>query len=58
MKSGVCRLDGFYIKFDENVVVIIKDDKSLCGICIFGLVVCELCDSNFMKIVFLVLEVL
>lgn len=54
----MCRSDGLYISFDENVCVIICDDKSLCGICIFGLVVCELCENNFMKIVFLVLEVI
>lgn len=58
IKLGVCCIDGLYIKFDENVVVIICDDKSFCGICIFGLVVCELCENNFMKIVLLVLEVL
>lgn len=57
IKLGVCCNDGLYIKFDENVCVIICDDKGLCGICIFGFVVCELCEGNFMKIVLLVLEV-
>lgn len=50
--------DGSYIKFDENVVVIIKFDNDLCGICIFGLVGCELWEKWFMKIILLVLEVL
>lgn len=57
IKIGVCCLDGLYIKFDDNVVVIICDDKIFCGICIFGLVVCELCEGGYMKIVLLVLEV-
>lgn len=58
MKCFVCCKDGFYIGFDENVVVVVKDDRSLCGICIFGFVVCEFCEKDFMKIVFLVLEVI
>lgn len=58
IKKEVCCLDGFYIKFDENVVVILKNDGEFCGICIFGLVGCEFCDKKFMKIVLLVLEVI
>lgn len=58
IKYGLYCKDGFYIKFDENVVVLINNDKSLKGICIFGLIVCELCDDDYMKIILLVLEVL
>ncbi|KMK74874.1 50S ribosomal protein L14 [Alkalihalobacillus pseudalcaliphilus] len=57
-KSGVRRNDGSYIKFDENAVVIIRDDKSPRGTRIFGPVARELRDNQFMKIVSLAPEVL
>ena len=57
-KSGVHRADGSYIKFDENAAVIISDDKSPKGTRIFGPIVRELRDGNFMKIVSLAPEVL
>jgi large subunit ribosomal protein L14 len=57
-KFGVRRVDGSYIRFDENACVIIKDDKSPRGTRIFGPVARELRDSNFMKIVSLAPEVL
>ncbi|KIL52281.1 50S ribosomal protein L14 [Jeotgalibacillus sp. S-D1] len=57
-KSGVRRVDGTYIKFDENACVIIKDDKSPRGTRIFGPVARELRDNSFMKIVSLAPEVL
>ena len=57
-KTGARRTDGSYIKFDENVCVIIRDDKSPRGTRIFGPVARELRDSNFMKIVSLAPEVL
>ena len=57
-KSGVRRVDGTYIKFDENACVIIKDDKSPRGTRIFGPVARELRDNSFMKIVSLTPEVL
>ena len=57
-KSGARRADGFYIKFDENAAVIIRDDKSPRGTRIFGPVARELREGNFMKIVSLAPEVL
>ncbi|PPA68612.1 50S ribosomal protein L14 [Jeotgalibacillus proteolyticus] len=57
-RSGVRRVDGTYIKFDENACVIIKDDKSPRGTRIFGPVARELRDNSFMKIVSLAPEVL
>lgn len=42
IKKGLCRDSGMSIRFDDNVVVIINQDGNLCGICVFGLVVCEL----------------
>lgn len=56
--SGLRRVDGSYIKFDENAVVIIKDDLNPRGTRIFGPVARELRDKNFMKIVSLAPEVL
>jgi large subunit ribosomal protein L14 len=54
----VRRVDGSYIKFDENAAVIIKDDKSPRGTRIFGPVARELRDRDFMKIVSLAPEVI
>ncbi|MET1250391.1 MULTISPECIES: 50S ribosomal protein L14 [Sporolactobacillus] len=57
-KHGVRRNDGSYIRFDENAVVLIKEDKSPRGTRIFGPVARELRDGQFMKIVSLAPEVL
>ena len=56
--SGLRRVDGSYIKFDENAVVIIKEDLNPRGTRIFGPVARELREKNFMKIVSLAPEVL
>ena len=55
---GVRRENGTYIKFDDNAVVIIKDDLTPKGTRIFGPVARELREKNFMKIVSLAPEVL
>ena len=55
---GVRRENGTYIKFDDNAVVIIKEDLTPKGTRIFGPVARELRDKNFMKIVSLAPEVL
>lgn len=57
-KRGVRRKNGSYIRFDDNAVVIIKDDKTPKGTRIFGPVARELRDKDFMKIVSLAPEVL
>jgi large subunit ribosomal protein L14 len=57
-KTGVRRKDGTYIKFDENAVVIVKEDKTPIGTRIFGPITRELRDGNFMKIISLAPEVL
>ena len=57
-KFGVRRPNGSLIKFDDNAVVIIKEDKSPRGTRIFGPVARELRDADFMKIVSLAPEVL
>lgn len=57
-KRGLRRENGSYIKFDDNAVVIIKDDKSPRGTRIFGPVARELRDKDFLKIVSLAPEVL
>ena len=56
--QGKRRVDGSYIKFDQNAAVIIKDDKQPRGTRIFGPVARELRDNQFMKIVSLAPEVL
>lgn len=55
---GVRRDSGTYIKFDDNAVVIIKDDNTPRGTRIFGPVARELRDKDYMKIVSLAPEVL
>ncbi len=55
---GIRRENGSYIKFDDNAVVLIKDDKTPRGTRIFGPVARELRDKDFMKIVSLAPEVL
>ena len=57
-KFGVRRSNGSLIKFDDNAVVIIREDKSPRGTRIFGPVARELRDADFMKIVSLAPEVL
>ncbi|MCI9041756.1 50S ribosomal protein L14 [Dubosiella newyorkensis] len=57
-RRGVRRPNGTYIRFDDNAVVLIKDDKTPRGTRIFGPVARELRDRDFMKIVSLAPEVL
>ncbi len=52
------RLDGSYIRFDDNAAVILDDKNNPRGTRIFGPVARELRDKNFMKIISLAPEVL
>ncbi len=52
------RPDGSYIKFDQNAVVIINEQKNPRGTRVFGPVARELRDRKFMKIISLAPEVL
>lgn len=51
------RVDGSYVRFDANAVVLIDNDKNPRGTRIFGAVARELRDKNFMKILSLAGEV-
>ncbi len=57
-RYGLTRENGSTIRFDDNAVVIIKDDKTPRGTRIFGPVARELREKDFMKIVSLAPEVL
>ena len=59
-KKGITRENGSHISFDDNAVVIIKDDGTPRGTRVFGPVARELRDKgeNFMKIVSLAPEVI
>ncbi len=57
-RQGMRRVDGSYIKFDENAAVIIKEDKNPRGTRIFGPVARELRDREYLKILSLAPEVL
>jgi large subunit ribosomal protein L14 len=52
------RSDGSYIKFDENAVVLINEQRNPRGTRIFGPVARELREKRFMKIISLAPEVL
>ena len=56
--SGVHRVDGSHIRFDDNAAVIINDAKQPRGTRIFGPVARELRERDYMKIVSLAPEVL
>jgi large subunit ribosomal protein L14 len=52
------RADGSYIRFDDNAVVIINEQRNPRGTRIFGPVARELREKRFMKIISLAPEVL
>jgi large subunit ribosomal protein L14 len=56
-KRPTRRTDGSYVRFDNNAVVLIDNEKNPRGTRIFGAVARELRDRNFMKIVSLASEV-
>ncbi len=57
-KKEIRRVDGSYIRFDENAAVIIKEDKNPRGTRIFGPVARELREKKYTKILSLAPEVL
>ncbi len=57
-KRSIARMDGSYIRFDDNSAVLISNDKEPIGTRIFGPVARELRSKNFMKIISLAPEVL
>src|SRR4030042_5792882 len=57
-KKGVKRLDGSYIKFDDNSAVLINQQNEPLGTRIFGPVARELRAKKIMKIISLAPEVL
>ena len=56
--KGVVRSDGSFIRFDDNAVVILKEDGQPRGTRIFGPVARELREKECMKILSLAPEVL
>ena len=56
-KKEYRRLDGSYIKFDENAAVIIDKDGNLRGTRVFGPIAKEVKDRGFTKIASLAPEV-
>ena len=57
-KKEILRLDGSYIKFDDNSAVLINQQNEPIGTRIFGPVARELRAKKFMKIISLAPEVL
>jgi large subunit ribosomal protein L14 len=56
-KQPTRRIDGSYVRFDNNALVLIDNDGNPRGTRIFGAVARELREKNFMKIVSLAAEV-
>ncbi len=56
-KYPVRRVDGSYVRFDRNAIVLIDNDGNPRGTRIFGAVARELREQNYMKIVSLASEV-
>lgn len=57
-KRGIARDNGSYIRFDENAVVLIKEDGTMRGTRVFGPVARELREKGYLKIISLAPEVL
>ena len=57
-KKPIRRVDGSYVRFDENAAVIIKEDGTPKGTRIFGPVARELREKDYLKILSLATEVL
>jgi len=57
-KKEIRRMDGSYIRFDDNAVVLLTPADEMRGTRIFGPVARELREKQFMKIVSLAPEVL
>ncbi|VEU78037.1 50S ribosomal protein L14 [Mycoplasmopsis columbinasalis] len=57
-RYGLKRDNGSHIKFDDNAVVLIKEDSTPRGTRVFGPVARELRDRGYLKIVSLAPEVL
>ena len=57
-KTGVRRSDGSLIRFDDNAIVLLNNQKQPMGTRVFGPVTRELRSEKFMKVVSLALEVL
>ena len=57
-RKEIKRLDGTYIRFDDNACAIIDNQNNPKGTRIFGPVARELREKNFMKIISLAPEVL
>ena len=52
------RLDGMYIRFDDNAAVVVNSDNNPRGTRVFGPIAREIREKNFSKIVSLAPEVL
>ncbi|WP_406615753.1 50S ribosomal protein L14 [Mycoplasmopsis hyopharyngis] len=57
-RYGINRPNGSHIRFDDNAVVLVKEDGSLRGTRVFGPVARELRETKYSKIVSLAPEVL
>ena len=56
--KGLNRADGSHIRFDDNAVVIIDNQKQPKGTRVFGPIARELRDKGYMKIISLASEVI
>jgi large subunit ribosomal protein L14 len=57
-KNNIKRKDGMVLRFDDNAVVIINNDKNPRGTRIFGPIAKEIREKNFPKILSLATEII
>ena len=57
VRNSTRRIDGSYVRFDRNAVVLIDNEKNPRGTRIFGAIARELRERQFMKIISLASEV-
>ena len=58
VKKNVRRVDGSYVRFDRNALVLVDAENNPRGTRIFGAVARELRERSFMKIISLAQEVI
>ena len=57
LRKPLRRLDGSYVRFDDNAIVVITKEKNPRGTRVFGPVARELREKDYMKIISLAPEV-
>lgn len=57
-KKPIRRIDGTYLRFEDNAAIIINIDKTPRGTRIFGPIAREIREKNFIKVISLAIEII